>query len=113
MNNELKILATTYAVNPFKGSEDGMGWNFIYQIARFNFVTAVTRENNREAIEKFMIENPDPVYQRIRFLYFDLPYWMRFWKRVEEERCCIIGCGNAACLHLLKNNPLILISYTM
>ncbi len=75
------ILATCYAVNPFKGSEDGMGWNFVYQIARFNKVIAITRENNREAIEKFMAENPDDVYNNITYLYFDLPYWMRFWKK--------------------------------
>jgi glycosyltransferase involved in cell wall biosynthesis len=75
------ILATCYAVNPFKGSEDGMGWNFVYQIARFNKVIAITRENNREAIEKFMAQNPDDVYNNITYLYFDLPYWMRFWKK--------------------------------
>ena len=75
------ILATAYAVNPYKGSEDGMGWNFIRQIARFNRVIAITRENNRQHIERFMFENPDAVYQRITFLYFDLPYWMRFWKK--------------------------------
>lgn len=75
------ILATCYAVNPYKGSEDAMGWNFVYQIARFNKVVAVTRENNKTAIEKFMTENPDAVYNNITFLYFDLPYWMRFWKK--------------------------------
>lgn len=75
------ILATCYAVNPYKGSEDGMGWNFVYQIARFNKVIAITRENNRPAIEKFMKENPDAVYDNITYLYFDLPYWMRFWKK--------------------------------
>ena len=75
------ILATCYAVNPYKGSEDAMGWNFVYQIARFNKVLAVTRENNKTAIEKYMTENPDAVYDNITFLYFDLPYWMRFWKK--------------------------------
>lgn len=75
------ILVTAYAVNPFKGSEDGMGWNFVCQIARFNKVIAVTRENNRPHIEKFMAAHPDHNYQNIQFLYFDLPYWMRFWKR--------------------------------
>jgi glycosyltransferase involved in cell wall biosynthesis len=75
------IIATCYAINPFKGSEDGMGWNFIIQIARFNKVFAVTRENNQTAIEKFMIENPSEDYKNITFLYFDLPYWMRFWKK--------------------------------
>lgn len=75
------ILTTAYAVNPYKGSEDGMGWNFIYQIARFQKVIAITRKNNRNAIEKYMQEHPSKNYQNIQFIYFDLPYWMRFWKR--------------------------------
>jgi len=29
----MNILATTYAVNPYKGSEDGMGRNFVFQIS--------------------------------------------------------------------------------
>ena len=52
------ILATAYAVNPYKGSEDGMGWNMILQIARFQKVIAVTRENNEPKIVKYMKENP-------------------------------------------------------
>ncbi|MFD2602753.1 glycosyltransferase family 4 protein [Flavobacterium suzhouense] len=75
------ILASCYAVNPYKGSEDAMGWNFVMQIARFNKVIAVTRENNREAIERFMAINPASEYSNITFLYFDLPYYMRFWKK--------------------------------
>jgi glycosyltransferase involved in cell wall biosynthesis len=81
MTTNQTVLATCYAVNPYKGSEDAMGWNFVYQIARFRKVIAITRENNREHIEKYMAENPDNVYQNMRFLYFDLPYWMRFWKK--------------------------------
>lgn len=75
------ILASTYAVNPYKGSEDGMGWNLIYQIARYNKVIAITRENNKNDIEKYMNENPDEIYSNIKFIYYDLPYWMRFWKK--------------------------------
>ncbi|WP_165851331.1 glycosyltransferase family 4 protein [Brumimicrobium aurantiacum] len=75
------ILATAYAINPYKGSEDGMGWNFVMQIARFNKVIAITRENNKEHIEKYMSENPNELYENIQFRYFDLPYWMRFWKK--------------------------------
>jgi len=75
------ILATAYAVNPYKGSEDAMGWNFVLQIARFHKVIAITRENNKAQIEQYMHENPDPRYTNIRFEYFDLPYWMRFWKK--------------------------------
>jgi len=75
------ILMSAYAVNPYKGSEDGMGWNFICQAARYNKVIAVTRENNESSIRKYMQEQPNPAYDNIRFIYFDLPYWMRFWKR--------------------------------
>lgn len=75
------ILATTYAVKPGRGSEDGMGWNYVLQIARFNKVIAITRENNREDIEHFMLLNPSELYKNIEFCYFDLPYWMRFWKK--------------------------------
>lgn len=81
MKNNQKILATCYAINPYKGSEDAMGWNFVYQIARFRKVFVVTRENNRTHIEKYMKENPDSTYQNMNFLYFDLSYWMRFWKK--------------------------------
>jgi hypothetical protein len=75
------ILATTYAVNPYKGSEDGMGWNFVLQIAKYNNVIAITRENNRQAIEEYMGQNPNDVYSNMTFLYYDLPYWMRCWKK--------------------------------
>ncbi len=75
------ILASAYAVNPYKGSEDGMGWNFIYQIARYQKVIAITRENNKPHIEKYMSVNPDYLYENITFLYYDLPYWARFWKK--------------------------------
>lgn len=75
------ILATTYAVNPYKGSEDAMGWNYVTQIARYNKVIAVTRENNQADIERYMLEHPSEVYTNIEFLYFDLPYRYRFWKK--------------------------------
>ena len=72
---------TAYAVNPYKGSEDGTGWNFIHQASKNNNVIAITRKNNRENIEKFVNENQSLANQNIKFYYFDLPYWMRFWKK--------------------------------
>lgn len=75
------ILVTAYAVNPYKGSEDGMGWNMLLQIAKFQKVIAITRENNRDWIEKYLNENEIPEAQYIRFEYFDLPYYLRFWKK--------------------------------
>lgn len=77
------VLVTTYAVNPYKGSEDGMGWHFILQIARHQRVIAVTRANNQPAIDRYWHEHPelDALRQRVQFLYFDWPVWLRFWKK--------------------------------
>ncbi|WBA42387.1 glycosyltransferase family 4 protein [Hymenobacter canadensis] len=77
------ILLTAYAVNPYKGSEDGMGWNFILQAAATHRVVAVTRRNNRPPIEQFLAAHPElaPLAARIQFDYFDLPAWMRWWKK--------------------------------
>jgi glycosyltransferase involved in cell wall biosynthesis len=75
------ILITAYAVNPYKGSEDGSGWNFIREAARYNNVIAVTRVNNGPHIERFLKEDHSFPHENLTMLYFDLPYWMRFWKR--------------------------------
>ncbi len=74
-------LITAYAVNPFKGSEDGIAWNIIRQLATNKKVIAITRKNNQAPIEAYLSENPLPAGTNLQFEYFDLPYWMRFWKR--------------------------------
>ena len=74
-------LITAYAVNPYKGSEDGTAWNILLEIAKYHKVIAITRENNQEPIERYLKENNIPQAVNITFQYFDLPYWMRFWKK--------------------------------
>lgn len=77
------ILITAYAVNPYKGSEEGTGWNLVCQAAAANRVIAVTRKNNRGDIEKYMAGHPEQaeLYGRITFLYFDLPRRLIAWKK--------------------------------
>lgn len=60
-----------------------MGWNFILQAARYQQVIAVTRPNNQPAIDRYWNAHPelDALRQRVRFLYFDWPFWLRFWKK--------------------------------
>ncbi|MBQ0768224.1 MAG: glycosyltransferase family 4 protein [Bizionia sp.] len=74
------ILMTAYDIDPYRGSESATGWNFVLQGARFNKVIAVTRENNQASIdsyiEKFRIDTTN-----IKFYYYDLPYYLRFWKK--------------------------------
>lgn len=77
------ILVTAYDVNPYKGSESGMGWNFSCQISRSYRTLVITRKNNKTKIEQYQIENKienDNLY----FFYYDLPKYLRFWKKGER-----------------------------
>jgi glycosyltransferase involved in cell wall biosynthesis len=77
----MKVLVSVYACEPDKGSEPGVGWNWVKQIARFHEVWAITRTNNREAIERAIGEKPPA---NVHWIYFDLPYWLRFWKKGQR-----------------------------
>ena len=80
------VLITAYAVNPYKGSEDGTGWNISRELAKDHKVYVVTRKNNRPEIEFFFEENEFEGKENMTFLYYDLPYIMRFWKKKLGER---------------------------
>jgi len=75
----LKVLVSAYACEPGKGSEPGVGWNWVKQIACFaDEVWVITRANNREVIEEALAREPLP---NVHWVYFDLPRWARFWKK--------------------------------
>ena len=79
---EMKNFASAYDVNPYKGSESGTGWNFIFQISRFN-VIAVTRKIIR-ATSIDILENQINT-DNIDFYYYDLPYVLNFGKEVQSS----------------------------
>ncbi len=81
MKRKLKVLVSAYACEPDKGSEPGVGWNWVKQIAKTHETWVLTRANNRESIERELQENPMP---GAHFVYLDLPHWMRFWKRGQR-----------------------------
>ena len=75
----MKILLSAYACEPGKGSEPGVGWNWTIELARMGHeVTVMTRANNRETIATAM-QWLEPL--PLTFIYFDLPHWMKWWKR--------------------------------
>jgi glycosyltransferase involved in cell wall biosynthesis len=79
LQRPLKILLSVYACEPDRGSEPGIGWQWATRLAqRGHEVYALTRANNREAIERALERQPIP---GLHFVYFDLPVWARFWKR--------------------------------
>lgn len=76
---KLKILVSAYACEPGLGSEIGVGWHWVLEMSHYFELWVVTRESNRHTIEPWIARHPE--YQPIRFLYYDLPRWARFWKK--------------------------------
>lgn len=74
----MRVLVSAYACEPGRGSEPGVGWSWVREIARFNEVWVVTRANNRPLIEAALGAS---ALSSLHWVYFDLPPWLRFWKR--------------------------------
>ena len=74
----MRVLVSAYACSPGRGSEPGVGWNRVRQIARFHEVWVITRVKNREPIEAALAKEPLP---NVHWIYHDLPRWARFWKK--------------------------------
>lgn len=82
----LKILVSAYACLPERGSEPGVGWNLVVQVARFHDVWVVTRTENKELIEAELIKNP---VSGLNFIYHDVPEILAKSKRwVSGEQIC-------------------------
>ena len=77
----LDIIVTAYAVNPYKGSEDGTAWNWVFQLSKYHRIHLITRENNLPHIERYKEEHPFPHQDNLICYGFDLPYYLRWWKR--------------------------------
>ncbi len=73
-----RVLVSSYACEPGRGSEPGVGWNWVRQIARHNPTWIITRWNNKVPIEQALDGDPLP---NAHFVYFDLPRWASWWKK--------------------------------
>ena len=69
---------SAYSCSPGEGSEPGIGWNQVQQVARSHEVWVVTRSNNREGINEALALDPLP---NVHWIYVDLPRWASFWKK--------------------------------
>lgn len=75
----MKIFVSAYACEPGLGSEIGVGWHWILEMSKYFELWVLTRESNRHTIEPWIAAHPE--FNKIHFLYFDLPKWARFWKK--------------------------------
>lgn len=77
----MKVLLSAYACEPNKGSEPGVGWHWAQEIAKLGHeVWVLTRANNRTSIEA-ALAGCSVRPENLHFVYYDLPSWMRFWKK--------------------------------
>ncbi len=79
MSSRQKIFVSAYACEPNQGSEIGVGWHWVVEMAKYFDVWVLTRQSNRENIERYLSENP--LERTPTFIYYDLPKRWRFWKR--------------------------------
>lgn len=74
----MKVLLSAYACEPGRGTELGVGWNTVREVARYHEVWVLTRpDDGREAIEAELARHPVP---NLHFVYFTLPIWGGGWK---------------------------------
>ena len=73
------ILVSASGCEPIKGSEAGVGWNWVLQMAKTNYLHVITRANNQEPIEAHL---PEELKEKITFHYYDTP---NFIKRLKNK----------------------------
>jgi glycosyltransferase involved in cell wall biosynthesis len=78
MTRRRSVLLSAYACRPGAGSEPAIGWNVALEVAKHHDVWVLTRASHRSAIEATLATAP---VAHLRFVYYDLPTWARWWKR--------------------------------
>lgn len=76
-----RILVSAYGCEPGKGSEQGVGWNWVIELSQIADLVVITRRNNRNSIEA---ANGHYDSHRLRFIYFDLSDSIQLFKRQER-----------------------------
>ncbi len=84
----LRVLVSAYACDPFRGSEDGVGWGWIRAIASRHDVHVITAAFQREPIERWRKQHPEddaPVT-----FHYVTPRWFHYrptkvWRRIESS----------------------------
>jgi glycosyltransferase involved in cell wall biosynthesis len=75
---DIHICISAYACDPTRGSEPGVGWNIVREVARRHRVWAITRRKNQTVISAELARNPLP---NLRMVYVDLPRPLLVWKK--------------------------------
>jgi len=113
----MNVLINAYAVSPNWGSEQGMGWNWVVNIARYCNVVVITEGEWRKEIEMVLpsLEQRDnihffyiPVSERVRSMCWNQGDWrFYFYYRKWQKRALnlaqsIIGQEHIDVIHQLN-----------
>ncbi len=84
----LRVLVSAYACNPYRGSEDGVGWGWIRAIATRHDVHVITADFQREHVERWQGEYPEDE-ARVTFHYVTRRWFhyrpTKAWTRIESS----------------------------
>lgn len=84
----INVLINAYAVNPYWGSEQGMGWNWVIHIAKSCHVYVITEGEFRKNIEDAVASLPqkehlhfyyNPLPDRVRRMCWNQGDWRFYW----------------------------------
>lgn len=93
------LLISAYGCEPLKGSEAGVGWNWILQMAKNNKIHIITRSNNQDTIEAYL---PDEVKYNIVFHYYDAPTFIRRLKNRAKGLYFYYFCWQLGIIPLVR-----------
>lgn len=97
---KLRILVSAYGCEPNKGSEAGVGWNWVEIMARHYELWVVTRKNNKENIDSYIAED---IKKNIHFIYYDLPDKIRALKKKEKGLYWYYYLWQRGIMHVIKD----------
>jgi len=113
----MKVIVSAYAISPNHGSEPGMGWNWVSQIAKYCQVYVITESEFRDGIEKAVQSHE--YRDNIKIIYIDIGdkarsicwnqgdwrfyYFYRKWqKQAYKEALKIVSSEKIDLIHQLN-----------
>ena len=93
------ILISAYGCEPLKGSEAGVGWNWVLQMAKTNYLHVITRANNQGPIEAYL---PQELKENIKFHYYDTPYFIKRLKNKAKGLYFYYFCWQLGIIPLVR-----------
>ena len=87
----MRVILSVFECNPYNGSDAYVGWSYAISLAREHQVYALTREENRADISKYLEMNQDPAHQNIKFIFLKRSkFFSKYLYRVNRY-CGFLG----------------------